>query len=117
MGLQAIKEDARARVHAAFSLPADLFTPGSVDPHPLPSGVRIMVPKISTEAGDLDSEGFVTRAEQNRLMRFWLADFAGDPTALRSGSRVVLTGSGEEYKIARCLPPYGQTQDAEVYRV
>lgn len=117
MGLQSIKETARARVHAAFSLPANFFSPGAVDPHPLENGVRKFVPKVGTEAGDLDSEGFVTRAEQNVILRFWLADFDGAPVTLSPGSRIVLTDSGEEYKIARCLPPYGQTQDAEVYRV
>lgn len=116
MGLQSIKESARAKVHAAFSIPASFFAPGAVDPHPLNSGVRLFVPKIGTDAGDLDSEGFVTRAEQNNIMRFWLADFPDESIVPVAGATIRLD-SGEEYKIARCLPPYFQTQDAEVYRV
>lgn len=113
MGLRSVKENARKQVHAAFSYPADYFAVGAVDP--TPCDVRVNYNQQRINAGDIESEGFAQRAEEDIVLRFLLSQLVP-----QRGAKVRVYVSEkdpdyyEEYVIERPLPPYGQTQDAEV---
>lgn len=114
MGLRSVKEQARKQVHAAFSYPADYFAVGAVDP--TPCEVRVNYNQQRINAGDIESEGFVERAEEDILLRFLLSEI---PAPERGATvRVYVRESDpnyyEEYRVQRPLPPYGLTQDCEV---
>ena len=86
---------------------------GAVDP--TPCNVRVNYNQQRANAGDIESEGFVERAEEDILLRF-TKEIWHPNTALKyastSGSLIRLT---EEYIIQRTLPSYGLTQDCEVW--
>lgn len=114
MGLRSVKENARKQVHAAFSYPADYFAVGAVDP--TPCDVRVNYNQQRINAGDIESEGFVERAEEDIVLRFLLSEIPAPQYGAKV--RVYVRESDptyyEEYIIQRTLPPYGLTQDCEV---
>lgn len=113
MGLRSVKEQAREQVHAAFSYPSEYFAVGTVDP--TPCDVRINYNQQRINAGDIESEGFVERAEEDIVLRFLLSQIQPQRGAtVRVYVRESDENYYEEYRIERALPPYGLTQDAEV---
>lgn len=124
MSLRAIKEKARSQVHAALSYPAKYFIAGAVEAS-FSCTVRVHDNFEPIYAGDMDSEGFARRVEQDTVLRFYWPELNSNddvPAGFNLGrlDKIhVFTKESDHayydvYVIDHVLDPYGDTQDAKV---